>query len=150
MPGQSHVQGSLYDPGMNQSACVVVAQVLPVYLVILAVRGGLLEASRSQREDEMMADPSGWTAAFPPEGWVHLLAWMMGYEKGGRAVVYMAGVVEMIVILGANRSDGLSGNWFVTAVGICIWIYVGVALLYSSIDLAQRAFPDRPKWGQLP
>ena len=132
---------------MKNSVCLLLAQVVPVLMVVIAVKDGFLAEAESRRQRMIEKDPTGFLAMFPPDGPADVVAWLMRYRIGGRLLVISSGVLEAILVVGAQLDSGLAGNLLAAVGGYVAWTLAALLLAYTTLDLSARAFPGQEQPG---
>ena len=120
---------------MNQATCALIAQVLPVFLVLIAVRNGFVGSALARTRlpgADTLTRLSGrdWTPRILP---VTAIAW--------------AALSEVLVVIGGGRPQGLASpatgeHWLYW--GIANYFAVGGALLvlfYAVLEMVHQIAP---------
>lgn len=108
---------------MSPSTCALLAQVLPVFLLVFAVRNGQLVQSIRRETLPMGLD-----------GWRH---WLSRLRSNRVAWVFVTGYFLFMEAWLIAASDG---TWPIPAVAG--WLALGVLLLYTAIELWSHVLPD--------
>jgi hypothetical protein len=116
---------------MSAATCGLIAQVLPVFLLIIAIpTGAIIDAVKGAASVPNLGGQPNPFRLFP--------SWFMG-----RFMILLFIVTEGFLVVGANQEQGLTGDWL--PVGQIAWAICGLVGLIAAVDLGVSTFPRPPE-----